>query len=40
LEEAGRYRRQRGGMGGSREVQEAVGKYKRKRRGIEGSREV
>ena len=39
-EVAGRYRRQRGGIGGSREVQESAGRYRRMQGGKGGSREV
>ena len=38
--EAGRYIRQQGGIGGSREVKGAAGRYRRKQGGIGGSREV
>ena len=38
LGEAGRYRRQQGGTGGSREVQEAAGRYVGQRGGKRDSR--
>jgi len=40
LDAVGRYWSQRGGIGGSREVQEAAGRYRRQQKGTGGSREV